>query len=53
MVRWATSAELQTRVADQAARQAPLKALVQQGEAQQRAEDERRARESAGQFGLF
>ncbi|MFF8399897.1 hypothetical protein [Streptomyces sp. NPDC016172] len=53
MVRWATSAELQARAADQAARQAPLKSLLQQQEAQQRAEEEKRAFEDAGQFGLF
>ncbi|MFF7838854.1 hypothetical protein ACFZC6_08565 [Streptomyces ossamyceticus] len=53
MVRWATSAELQARKAAQEARQAPLKAQLQRGEAQQRAEEERQSRERAGQFGLF
>ncbi|MFM9647829.1 hypothetical protein ACKI1S_16975 [Streptomyces galilaeus] len=53
MVRWATSAELQARAAVQERRQAPLKALLRQGEAQQRAEEERQSRERAGQFGLF
>ncbi|PNG19434.1 hypothetical protein C1J00_25755 [Streptomyces cahuitamycinicus] len=53
MVRWATSAELQARAVDQAARQAPLKAALRQGEAQQRAAEERQALEDAGQFGLF
>ncbi|MDH6629364.1 hypothetical protein M2271_007200 [Streptomyces sp. LBL] len=53
LVRWATSAELQARKAAQEARQAPLKARLRQGEAQQRAEEERQSRERVGQFGLF
>ncbi|MFD7501554.1 hypothetical protein [Streptomyces sp. NPDC059850] len=53
LVRWATAEELQARKAAQERRQAPLKALLRQGEAQQRAEDERQSLERAGQFGLF
>ncbi|WP_181803217.1 hypothetical protein [Streptomyces shenzhenensis] len=53
LVRWATSAELQARKAVQEERQAPLKALLRQGEAEQRAEEERQSLERAGQFGLF
>lgn len=54
LVRWATSAELQARAAIQEASQAPLKALLRQGEAQQqRAEEQRQALEDAGQSGLF
>ncbi|MET7572027.1 hypothetical protein ABZT04_26510 [Streptomyces sp. NPDC005492] len=53
LVRWATSAELQARKAVQEARQAPLKALLRQDEARQRAEEERQSLERAGQFGLF
>ncbi|MFF4057640.1 hypothetical protein ACFYZ0_18025 [Streptomyces sp. NPDC001708] len=53
LVRWATSAELQARKAAQEARQAPLKALLRKGEAQQRAAEERLSLERAGQFGLF
>lgn len=46
LVRWATSEELQARRAVQAARQAPIIDA-------QRAEEERQAREAAGQSGLF
>ncbi|CAL9326756.1 hypothetical protein [Streptomyces sp. SudanB91_2054] len=53
LVRWATSEELQARKAAEEKRQAPLKALLRQGEAQQRAAEERQALEDAGQFGLF
>lgn len=53
LVRWATSEELQARKAAEEERQAPLKALLRQGEAQQRAAEERQALEDAGQFGLF
>ncbi|MGA5127775.1 hypothetical protein ACPCAG_31295 [Streptomyces pseudogriseolus] len=53
LVRWATSEELQARKAAEEKRQAPLKALLRQGEAQQRAAEERQALEEAGQFGLF
>ncbi|WP_409473563.1 hypothetical protein [Streptomyces sp. HC307] len=53
LVRWATSAELQARKAAQGARQAQLAALMRQQETQQRAEEQRRALEDAGQSGLF
>ncbi|MEU5978478.1 hypothetical protein [Streptomyces sp. NPDC047315] len=53
LVRWATGAELKARRAAQEARQAPLKALMRQQEAQQRAENEKRDLERGGQFGLF
>ncbi|MFE3646105.1 hypothetical protein ACFXOM_34885 [Streptomyces sp. NPDC059169] len=53
LVRWATSAELQARKTAQGARQAQLAALMRQQETQQRAEEQRRALEDAGQSGLF
>lgn len=53
LVRWATSAELQARRVAQERRQAPVKALLRQEEARQRAAEERQALEDAGQFGLF
>ncbi|MFF9901329.1 hypothetical protein [Streptomyces longispororuber] len=53
LVRWATSAELQERRAYAEQRQAPLKALLRQQEAAQRAAQERQDLEAAGQSGLF
>ncbi|MEU9783627.1 hypothetical protein AB0H92_22130 [Streptomyces phaeochromogenes] len=53
LVRWATSSELQERKAAKAKRQAPLVAVLRRVEAEQRAADERKAIEDAGQSGLF
>ncbi|MET8717430.1 hypothetical protein ABZV52_30140 [Streptomyces sp. NPDC004735] len=53
LVRWATSEELRARKAAQEARQAPLKALLRRQEAEERAAEQRRALEAAGQTGLF
>ncbi|MCD9903205.1 hypothetical protein LUR56_31130 [Streptomyces sp. MT29] len=53
MVRWATAAEMRAREAAQEARQAPVTALLRRREAEQRAEEQRRALEEAGQCGLF
>ncbi|MEU3202203.1 hypothetical protein, partial [Streptomyces sp. NPDC006996] len=44
---------LQARKAAQGARQAQLASLMRQQETQQRAEEQRRALEDAGQSGLF
>ncbi|MGI5337753.1 hypothetical protein ACQEVS_10290 [Streptomyces sp. CA-181903] len=53
LVRWATSTELRARRQAQAARQAPLVAMLRRQEAAAKAAEERQALEDAGQAGLW
>ncbi|MCX4677686.1 hypothetical protein OG413_20655 [Streptomyces sp. NBC_01433] len=53
VVRWATSQELQARKRAEAARQAPLVAMLHQQVKAERAAAERQAIEDAGQTGLW
>lgn len=53
LTRWATSAELQARRAALAEETSEIRALVRRQREQQRAEEERRALEDAGQTSMF
>ncbi|RZF02684.1 hypothetical protein [Streptomyces albidoflavus] len=53
LVRWATSAELRARAQAQAERAKDVRDLIRQLDARSAAEEELRAREAAGQSGLF